>query len=279
MAPKQVRYYFGRLNVTAPGREKVEILKTALASNVALPFRGQRWGFYEFQEMRVRDELFQTGFLVKYKPEAEEEIAVPERRALEDRSIENRVTAKSRFFLHVASGVIAYHPVSSQIPRHLFPTRFVEVLKHSLENFFVDAEIQAIEEQYKILDELAEFNTVSRLSIYLHPSNPSTRHTWQRIDQRMRNINASAYREKFEGDATKGGLKIIDDQDVRQKIAMAEDGYGKVEVTGMRDGRVRKVTTRDNPMSILAPADDAPPERIFPALSETITSFLERFRQ
>jgi len=103
MAPKQVRYYFGRLNLIVAGREKIQVLKTALASNVALRVRGQSWGFYEFRELIERTELFQTGFLVKYKPEAEEEIAVPERRALEDKSIENKVTAKSRFFLHANS--------------------------------------------------------------------------------------------------------------------------------------------------------------------------------
>ena len=279
MAPKLVRYYFGRLNLIVAGREKVQVLRTALASNVALPVRGQRRGFYEFREVAVSEELFLTGFLVKYKPEAEEEIVVPERRVLEDRSIENRVTAKSRFLLHAASGVIAYHPVSSQIPRHLFAARFVEVLKFAHQNFFVDAEIQAIQEQYKILDELRSLSTISRVSIYLHPSNPSSRDIWRGVDQRIRNINASAYRERYDGDTTRGGLKIAEDEDVRQKIAMAEDGYGKVEVTGERDGEIYKVSTRDNPLSILAPSDDAPAERIFPALTETIVSFLERFRQ
>ncbi len=278
MAPKLVKYYFGRLNLIVAGREKFQVLRTALASNVALPVRRQRWGFYEFNERRLGNEVFQTGFLVKYKPEAEEEVVVPERRALEDKSIENRVTAKSRFFLHPASGVIAYHPVSSQIPRHLFESRFVEVLKSALQNFFIDAEIQAIQEQFKILEELQSFTTISRVSIYLHPSNPSSRDIWRRVDQQLKDVNASGYWERFDGDRATGGLRIAADEDVRRKIAMAEDGYGKVDVIGERDGATRRVSTRDSPMSILAPSDDAPPERILPALTDTITSFLERFR-
>ena len=148
-----------------------------------------------------------TGFLVKYKPSAEEEIVVPVRHALEDKAIENRVTAKSRFFLHAESGLIAYHPAGSQIPRKLFTTRFVEVFELALQNFFVNAEIQSIEEQFKFMDELRAFAAVHQVSIYLHPSNPSSRDIWRDLDQRIRAINSSSYKEKYEIERRRGTLR------------------------------------------------------------------------
>jgi len=279
MPQRQVRYYFGRLNLITPGRVKLEVLRNALASDAVLEVRGQSWGFYEFSELRSSDPSLLTGFLVKYKPKAEEEIVVPERHALEEKAIENRVTAKSRFFLHANSGLIVYHPVGSQIPRQLFASRFVEVFQYALQDFFVSADIQSIEEQFKFIEELKSFTTVHQVSIYLHPSNPSSRDVWQNLDQRIKAINASSYKEKYESDKRRGTLRIIEDTEISQKIAMAEDGYGKVDVTGEKDGKIRRISTRDNPLSILAPPDDEKPEEVFPALRDTITSFLERFRQ
>jgi hypothetical protein len=279
MAQRQVRYYFGRFNLITPGRDKLEVLRNALASDAVLEVRGQSWGFYEFSELRSSHLSLLTGFLVKYKPRVEEEIVVPERHALEEKAIENRVTAKSRFFLHANSGLIVYHPAGSQIPRQLFASRFVEVFQHALQNFFVNADIQSIEEQFKFIEELKSFTTVHQVSIYLHPSNPGSRDVWRDVDQRIKTINATSYKEKYESDRRKGTLRVIEDTEISQKIAMAEDGYGKVEVTGEKGGKIRKISTSDNPLSVLAPPDDERPEQVLPALRDTITSFLERFRQ
>lgn len=279
MASKLVRYYVGRLNLISASSAKLDLQRRALASSTVLEVRKQRWGFYEFKELGEGPDIFFTGFLVKYKAAVDEEIVVPERHTLEDTSIENRVTAKSRFFLHGPSGLIAFHPVSNQISRQLFAGRFAEVFEHSMGNFFVNAEIQSIQEQVTLLDELRYFRTVNRVSISLHPSNPSNRDIWRRVDERLRGVNATSYRESYEADARKGGLRVTEDPDITQKIAMAQDGYGKVEVIGERDGKLVKFSTRDNPMSILAPSDVEGPNRIFPAIRESVSSFLDRFRQ
>jgi hypothetical protein len=276
MAHGRTRYYFGRLNLITGDNDKVGLLRKALASDAVLAVRGQRWGFYEFRELEDPSGLFMSGYLVKYNPEAEEEIVIPERHALEDKAVENKVMAKSRFFLHASSGLIVYHPVGGQISRKLFPRRFVQVFEDALANFFVNADIQSIEEEYSFEEMLKSFTFIREVSIHLHPSNPSSRDIWQNVDRRMKELNASDYREKYESDERKGGLKVVEDQNIRQKIAMAVDGYGNVEVTGDRDGKMLKVSTLDNPMSILAPSGENP-EEVFPALRETIASFLGRF--
>lgn len=274
MAPNQTRYYFGRLNLITAGRRKHDVIRDALSSRAVVEIRSQRWGFYEFSEI---DSYF-TGFLVKYRPSAEEEVANPEQGTLEDVPIENRVTAKSRFFLHTESGLIAYHPIVYHIPRKTFATRFAEVFEHALQGFFVNAEIQSIEEQRKLIDELERFKSIRKVSIYLHPSNPSSRDIWRRQDDRLRQLNATSYRENYETKPEKGSLRVAQDEDLRQKIAMAEDGYGKVDVLGERDGKMQKVSTGDNPLSSLAPADDHDPPYILAAIRDTVAEFLSRFR-
>lgn len=273
MPARMARYYFGRLNLITSGRDKRPIIRDALSSHAVVQIRSQRWGFYEFSEI---DSYF-TGFLVKYRPTVEEEVVNTERGVLEDVSIENRVTAKSRFFLHVHSGVIAYRPVVYEIPRVTFADRFVQVFENALDNFFVNAEIQSIEQERKLLEELSGFKAIHKVSIYLHPSNPNSRKIWRRIDKRMRDLNATSYRENYETKQEKGSLKIADDPDVRRKIAMAEDGYGSVVVTGERDGKMDTVSTNDNPFSILAPSNDEDPKFAFPALRQAISEFLSRF--
>lgn len=274
MVGYSAQYYFGRLNLITAGHEKRQLTQEALSSRAVLEKRGQRWGFYEFSEI---DSYF-TGFLVKYRASAEEEVANPERGILEDIPIENRVTAKSRFFLHVESGLIAYHPILYQIPRRTFATRFAEVFEHALRGFFVNAEVQSIEQQRRLIDELARFKSIRKVSIYLHPSNPSSRDIWRRQDERLRDLNATSYRENYETRPEKGSLKVAEDEDLRQKIAMAEDGYGKVDVTGERDGKSQKISTGDNPLSAPAPADDQDPPSVLAALRETFTDFLSRFK-
>lgn len=274
MTPQLARYYFGRLNLIIAGRDKRRTIRDALSSHAVVGLRAQRWGFYEFAEI----ESYFTGFLVKYRPTAEEEVANPDRGVLEDLAIQNRVTAKSRFFLHVHSGLLAYHPVAYEIPRDTFANRFVEVFEHALQNFFVNAEIQSIEEERKLLDELNEFKSIRKVSIYLHPSNPSSRKVWRSTDERLRNLNATSYRENYETKPQKGSLKIANDRDLRKKIAMAEDGYGKVAVTGERKGKIETVSTSDNPLSILAPSNDEDPRIPFPVLRDAIDGFLARFK-
>lgn len=278
MPQHRVPYYFGRLNLLIPGRDKKEALRAALASDAVLEVRGQRWGFYELREVKDGDEVFLSAYLVKYKPTDEEEIVVPESHKLSDQSIENRVTAKSRFFLSLNSGLVAFRTAGSQIPRGLFVTRFVQVLENAMGRFFMKVDFQFIEEEYKLVEELRLFSSVQRVSIYLHPSNPSSRDIWKKTDERMRQLNASGYFEKIDGDPGHGGLNVVDDEEIRQKIAMAEDGYGKVVVTGQKQGRVQTISTRDNPVSVFVLPYEDEADRLLPALREMFDELLKRFR-
>lgn len=277
MANRPIKYYFGRLNLIANYTDKREFILVGLRSPKFVEHRGYKWGFFEASELQTEFGPFLHGYLVKYKPETDEEVAVPETRKLSDEAIANRVTAKSRFFLHVESGLIAYHPVGNQIESRTFCKRFVKLFENAFNNFFVNAEIQAIEEQYKIFEAIKKFKSISKVVIYLHPSNPSNSERWERVDKRLKTLGASSYHEQYEGKPKGYGLDIVEDEELTSKIFMADDGYGKADVTGEMDGEVRTISTKDNPITALAPNDEEPPETVIDRLSSTIKSIFSRF--
>jgi len=278
--PRTAKYYFGRLNVVSGESDKLELLTRALSSKAVLEVRGQRWGFYEFRSLEDLMGPFLTGYLVKYRPEDEDEVVVPENHTLAESAVRNRVTAKCRFFLHAPTGLLAYHPIAGQISKDTFTTRFVEVFEYAMENFFVGAEIEPIGREYELLEQLARFTAVHAVAIALRPSNPRSRDIWKRQDERIRELNASRYREILEIDPQKGSLNVADDGDIRAKIAMAQDGYGRADVTGQLDGKEQTISTSDNPVTIiLSSYDDEHPEHFLPAIRETVISLMERFKR
>ncbi len=235
-------------------------------------------GVFDVGSVLVGGHAFVHGYLSKYRPQTEEEVAVPETRELGGQTIENLVTAKSRFFLHMPSLLIAYHPVGNEITRDVFCSRFAEVFQAALGNFFVNAEIQGIEEPFRFREILGSLDRLSQIKIYLHPSNPHNRDLWRRTDERLKQLEAGTYAELFEARKDGPGLKMEGDEDIEAKVSMAEDGYGRVDVKGSQQGVARAASTHDNPLTALAPWNEEPPEAVAERLLEEFRSILGRFQ-
>ncbi|MGO8717589.1 MAG: DUF4747 family protein [Acidobacteriaceae bacterium] len=278
---RTVTYLFGRLNIIAQESDKSTIYKTALSPSIpALLHRFHKWGFSDV--MLLHDEEFgdiYEGYLVKYKDQEAVEVVDTEARMIEDENVRNLVAAHSRFFLHLASGIIAYHPVGNQISGSAFVARFAAAVEHAFDDFFISAEILPINEPELMQEAIRRFSRIDRLSIYLHPSNPSNRQIWRRIDERLRAMNAMDYREEYHSKGSDGGLNPDVDKSIGRKIAMAEDGYGHAEVKGIREGKKRTISTRTQPLSADAPSDAAPSATVLRALSDTFSSVLRRFQK
>lgn len=85
------------------------------------------------------------------------------------------------------------------------------------------------------------------------------------------------YQEVYRGKAAIGGLKPNVDNSIRRKIVMVEDGYGRAEAVGIRDGKIYKASTKSQPLSAQAPNDAAPAPLVVRALAASFTSVLRRF--
>jgi hypothetical protein len=279
MDNRQVRYFFGRLNIVAQRSDIRGLLTDGLQREALVSHRGLQWGFFQLATISSGLGDFVHGFLVKYKSRTEEEVAVPETREIYDQTVENRIRAKARFFLHISSHVIAYRPFGREISRVVFANRFKELFEANLDRFFVDAEIFPIDEERRLHEAIRHFQRVSRVRVFLHPSNPSNRDIWKRVDQRLRSLEVASYREEYEADPKSRGLGLTEDREIASKIAMAEDGYGTVQIVGDADGEKRTVSTRDAPVIASAPQDDQPPEVVLERLSLTVKRILDRFTE
>lgn len=277
MSPRKITYYFGRLNIIANYDNKSDFILNALKSPKIFQHRQSAWGFFDIQTHDNTD--YCSGWLVKYKPGAVEEIALPEKHALGDQAIPNLVTAKSRFFLHIQSGLMAFHPVTPDIQISIFMERFCSCLENAHDGMLVSAEITLIEDEYEIFQAIDSFSSIKQITISLHPSNPNNRDLWKNVDQRLRNLKATRYVEQYDTDRPDGSLMITKDEDIKSKVTMAVDGYGKASISGVMDGRNRIVTTEDNPVTEDAQSDDVDASSVLDVLKQRFRAIMERFIQ
>jgi hypothetical protein len=278
MADQPQRYFYGRLNLIGSYQDKQSFLLQGLASETTLEAYGHVWRFVELAELNSSDGVFLHGYLIKYKRETVEEVVTQATGELSDLAIPNVVVAKARFFLHVESGIIAYHPVPGQIEPRQFRERVVRLFIANHQGFFVDATLESIEEQYALRDEVRRMTTVERIHISLHPSNPSTRDAWQRIDDRLKKLGTRKYTEEYQTrpDILEGP-EVIADEEILAKLLMAEDGYGEAQVKGRIDGKIRTIKTHDKPVTSEAPGDDTPPAQVLESILITARTIFRRF--
>ncbi|HYG98346.1 MAG TPA: hypothetical protein VD837_04390 [Terriglobales bacterium] len=279
--PRRVRYYFGRLNII-PVREYPEkrvLLTEGLRPGVFIQRYGVVWEFFEVNELMVGSDVYMHGYLVKFKPQSEEEIANRATHTLDKQTIRDLVSAKARFFLNVKSGLLAYHPVAGEIDREVFTATFVQLFQRAHGNFFIDAEIESINSRYRILDEIKKLGRITRVSVYLHPSNPNLNPVWQPIDEYMKETNSATYQEHHFAKAERGGLNVTEKSPIASRITMAEDGYGKADVTAEKDGDTVTISTKDRPETAFGLDDDTPPEQVLEQLAAAIRRITSRFLQ
>lgn len=255
--PELTLYHFGRLNLSATYIEaKREYVLKGLRSSKPLVSNNINWGFLEVGDTVIDEGEFVFGLLAKFRTLTQEEVVNPQLGAIVDVPVENMVVGKSVFFMHIDTGIIAFHPHGGQIDPELFRKRFVEVFINAHDGFFAAAEIEVIQEQYVFLEEIRRFSTIERVEIHLHPSNPSTSDVWEKIDKDLKLTQTGKYTEVREATKRFGKLNIVDNEDLKAKAGMATDGYGKVVVSGSANGKPKTLSTSDNPVTTEAPVVD-----------------------
>lgn len=277
---REIRYYFGRLNIIASYDSKREFLMKGFKAGIELEIRSFQWGYYNISEMNVRNGTIITGYFVKYAPKKREQVAEKTSHRLKVEDARNRVIAKSRFFLHVDSGIIAYHPISGRIGENQFRENFCKLFEKSHRNFFVDVKIQTIDEEKELLKCIGKFDIIHSITITLHPSNPSNRKEWKDIDNRLKKLEAESYKEEIKASVNSDrGLHEIDkDDDIMGKIQMTEDGYGESRIKGRMNGEEKTVSTKGCSKTTMAPNDDFSTEEVWQTLKQAFNRILSRFK-
>lgn len=265
------RFLFGRLNIIAEYQDKAAFIMRGLESHELRRVREHLWGYFDVERLPDRSD-FATGYLTKLRPEFAEEVGDLERHEISVTSVSNRAIAKSRFFLEIPTGLIAYQLVGRHISQEIFEEQFARLFEESYKRFFVSAEVQTVEARASFLEALATFERVQSITIQLHPTNPHYSEIYRTVDERLKTLRAKRYKEIISAAHDGPGLAATNDTDIRRKAAMAEDGYGEARASGSRHGRPARASTRENPVSIEAETRDRTPSDI---LSDLWDGFME----
>ena len=271
------RFSFGRLNLIAEYEDKEQFLLKGLKTDKLLTVRGHQWGYFEVERMDLLGGML-AGYLVKLRAVQPEEVVDLRTHGLALTDVENRVIAKSRFYMHIVTGLIAYQIVSGHIYGDLFRRYFAKLFVEGYGDFFVNADIQAVEERTKFLETLATYERVRQVTIKLHPSNPSFAPTYRRVDERLKKLQVKGYREIYSAERGEG-LAVGDDEEIRSKVVMAEDGYGEARAKGMRAGHEQTISTLENPMSTQAETQGRTMRQVLDQLLDMFESLIGRGRQ
>lgn len=269
------RFLFARLNIIAEYSDKRQFVFKGLTGHQTRKVRSHLWGFFEVEELADFPD-YVTGYLTKLKPLYAEEVGDLETHQLGTADVANLAVAKSRFFLHVRTGIVAYHVIASHVTRPIFETQFARLFEEGHQKFFVSAELQTIEARESFMKALAAMDRVALLKLELHPTNPSYNELYRTVDDRLKRLHAKSYREEITAAREGRGLTVGDDQDVISKVTMAEDGYGRAVAVGTREGKRVSVATSQNPVSAQADTRDRSAGQI---LGSIVDDFAALFRR
>ncbi len=284
-------YYFGRLNLLAqytldsPTLDKRELLLAIFQAANRETIRTSVWGFFDIAEVKTDEASFIVGWLVKYRPESGLPIANNDTQSVVRQEIGNVVVGRSRFVLHISSGVIAYRRISTQIEPKTFRERFTHLLETTANTFQLQAEILSIEDRSRLLDVISDYDRITSLRVYLHPSNPRNNDLWRDVDTRLKQLEVSSYHESYESSRkhpsdrsrTMTGKGLASDADITAKVHMAEDGYGIVNVDGERNGEKVRTSTQDRPVTHVIRDGNIPPNEIVEQLKSAFNDIFRRF--
>ncbi|MFN8469368.1 MAG: hypothetical protein U0X20_27680 [Caldilineaceae bacterium] len=242
-------YLFGRIHIVSgvQDRDSKEMLVDALKSGVVVVNGRFEYGFFEVTEFGEGDERYVCGQLVKFKDLLEgERVDKVNRRIVED-GLDEGVVAKSIFCIHYRSLIIAYRPITNRTSASQFRKAFCDLVRTANEGFFFDVTIDTIQEEIAIQEALERFDVVNRVYFEIHPTNPSNRHVYKRLDERLKEWQAQKMQQTIE---SKWGLNksaLLQD-DTYRALIMASDGYGRAQVEGKVNGQVLVVSTNESPV-------------------------------
>jgi hypothetical protein len=283
MSTQISKYYLGRLNIiSAYSGEKVDFLFNGLNTLAVLPARAYSYAFFESEKLEYPNDDstddYLTGLLVKYRPSEDGETVDWATREIEEQEVRDRIKCKSRFVLHIKTGIIAYQ-VIGDFTEKIFRHTFCDLFERAHHDYFVDAEIQSINHEISFLESLRGLDSIDKISIYLHPSNPSNRAMWKNQDDKLKRLEVQSYTEIYKLRESANAQAIRQDVEVTSKLHMAMDGYGKAKVAGVQGGEKRTLSTGDNPITCDVELEDSNPDDSRAIISKIAPTFRSLFKR
>lgn len=257
-------FRFAELYLAKGGQGKEEVIEAALTNKTPVQVGEYLWIITDAMTVGYDDKSFRTGHLVKFHYRARGEFVNLEKQVIEIKSTEYIVKAKSRFFFHTDSGIMCYKTAGSEIDLDKFGRVFSEIVTRSTtDGVFVNAHVTPISRGHDVLNLIGKFSRIDRVTMSIHPSNPSTSDIWEELDKRLREMNAKKSTEVILANKDDDdGLNVEGDKEITSKIHMASDGYGETTIRGTMNGEGREISTAKAPIRSTTNRDDDRPREM-----------------
>ncbi|MBK8243677.1 MAG: DUF4747 family protein [Saprospiraceae bacterium] len=269
-------FYFGRLNLMKGLYSKEKNITDLLNHGFILKKLNINYGIFNV-ELIKHDELGNiiTGKLVKYQDNKKENVIVKDS-IISQLNVPGVILGNCEFYLLEKTHLIAYNPYGRIISSESFCKNFTEIILLGNDSMLIDSQIHPVVEEFKFLEFLRSMKVLKKFTVSLVPSNPNNRDLWKAMDERLRNMNVSKYKETLEADKNEG-LKI--DKLTESKIHMAEDGYGKATGEGVsKDGTDITISTNEKESIIKKKIEQvATPDEKISSLKLVFDKINERF--
>lgn len=271
------KYYFGRVNIVdALDDDRTSFYLNSFSAPVHVEKRDFRYLIANEKLVQYEGDQFVYGELVKYKRELDTDVVDENEKRVVDGKLPYGLVAQSKFFIHLSSQIIAYHPISNRISNNQFITHVSELIELGYDKFFVQAKIEPIDEEVKIQEAIKVLKSVYEVSFDIHPTNPSNRAVYEDLDERLKRLNAS--REKrfiySKPEGFNQGELLKDD--AYKGIMLAVDGYGNASLSGQKNDETKTtITTGESPVTKEV-SDSDEPKSILVQLFETFRKIWQR---
>jgi hypothetical protein len=112
----------------------------------------------------------------------------------------------------------------------------------------------------------------------LIPSNPRFGKNWDKVDKRLKELNATHSKEVIETANPDEGLNL-ENEEMSEKFSMADDGYGDVKVTGtLDDGKNKTIRLKKNQESMRAPNNKIDATTVLQIIGTKFSELFKRFQ-
>ncbi|MGH7244746.1 MAG: hypothetical protein ACREJD_15135 [Phycisphaerales bacterium] len=271
----------GRVN--KGGRLTKELLQDVIGEPSVVEAKSFSWTIIESGHGTIRAKGHSTkyrwGTLAKFQPGAVVSIVDAKTRRLVEKPEPNLATASSLFVYFPDEEVIAFKHVWNEITAWDFQRRFSEIVKDSLQRFFVECDIILISDERAFVRRIAELVTVEEIKATVAPPNPLFGPLWKPLRDFLRHRRAATLRLKEEavkGQSLNSALPELAKEALRKESApkspsipldipdaaalLATDGYGNAQITGTAKGGQVVIKTSDRVERLKIDADATPAE-------------------
>ncbi len=254
-------YYLGR--VLKLGSLTQESLMYALQSPRPVQGRSGNWALVNVQA--DEDGQYVFGRLARYLPEGRVDVVDPYTLSTGSQIEPNLLVASVPFVYIPRHSGIAFQAKSTGIDHVTFSRRFSQIIEASLDNFFVDCQIQLITDLRSFALRVSGLDAIYKIQCKVSPPNPLFGPLWESLKNYL--IERNADRLNLTEDAGSGerlnstlpelAATYVETQEYPQTvlrdavpigdaaILMAVDGYGSGTIRGQSDGELVVIRTAE----------------------------------